>query len=242
MSGATPDIFEASAVPVRGACCSVPTGCLRQAGDRQGAPRQAVSCLGLRRGPSHVPASQRKAHAQGAGAHGRAHRGRRAGVRGRAPGWREQADRRQMAREGEGRRADGRPPEPPPHAGEAHPARRRGRGLRGPRGVGDRLLRLARGGRRARRGRQRARLPQPPLQRVPGGPRRQAQAHKAVRPLAERQGRAHEPEARAGVAVRPGVGERGLQGGGSGGLHGPLQLGQAARRLRGPAPSHGSTA
>lgn len=26
------------------------------------------------------------------------------------------------------------------------------------------------------------------------------------------------------------------QGGGPGGLHGPLQLGQAARRLRGPAP------
>ena len=133
-------------------------------------------------------------------------------------------------------------PSRPPHAGEAHPARRRGRGLRGPRGVGDRLLRLARGGRRARRGRQRARLPQPPLQRVPGGPRRQAQAHKAFQPLAERQGRAHEPDARAGVAVRPGVGERGLQGGGPGGLHGPLQLGQAARRLRGPAPSHGSTA
>ena len=42
-------------------------------------------------------------------------------------------------------------------------ARREEGGLRGLRGVGDRLLRLARGGRRARHDRQRARLPQPPL-------------------------------------------------------------------------------
>ena len=36
--------------------------------------------------------------------------------------------------------------------------------------------------------------------------------HQALQPMAERQGRAHEPHARPGVAVRQGVGERGGEG------------------------------
>ena len=64
----------------------------------------------------------------------------------------------------------------------------------------------------------------------------QAQVHQALQPLAERQGRAHEQDARAGVAVRPRLGERGVQGRGPGPLHRALQLGPPAQRVRGPAP------
>ena len=85
-----------------------------------------------------------------------------------------------------------------------------------------RLLRRPRGPGRARDDRQRPRLPQPRVQgpaRIPGDP---PCLHEAVQPLAERQGRAHEPHARAGVAVRAGVGQRGREGGRPPGLHRPL--------------------
>lgn len=58
------------------------------------------------------------------------------------------------------------------------------------------------------------------------------QVHEALQPLAERQGRADEPDARPGVAVRPGVGERGRQVRGPGALPRALQLGASAQRVR----------
>ena len=55
-------------------------------------------------------------------------------------------------------------------------------------------------------------LPVGRARRAARGPRDGARAREAPRPLAERQGRAHEQDARAGVAVREGAGERGGQG------------------------------
>ena len=58
------------------------------------------------------------------------------------------------------------------------------------------------------------------------------QVHEALQPLAERQGRADEPDTHPGVAVRPGVGERGRQVRGPGALPRALQLRAPAQRVR----------
>lgn len=61
-----------------------------------------------------------------------------------------------------------------------------------------------------------------------------AQTHVPLQPLAEREGRADEPDARAGVVVRKGVGRRGGQGRGPGRLHRALQFDPPpARRVQG---------
>lgn len=60
-----------------------------------------------------------------------------------------------------------------------------------------------------------------------------AQTHVPLQPLAEREGRADEPDARAGVVVRKGVGRRGGQGRGPGRLHRALQFDP-------PPPPHGA--
>ena len=89
--------------------------------------------------------------------------------------------------------------------------------------------------------RQRVGLPVGRVQRAARGPWHKAQVHEAPQPLAERQGRAHERDARAGVAVRPRLGERGRQGLRPGLLHRALQFGPSTQRVRGPAPdvTHG---
>ncbi len=61
----------------------------------------------------------------------------------------------------------------------------------------------------ARDDRQRQRIPIGAVQRLAGGRGHRTQAHRAPRPLAERQGRAHEQDVRAGVAVRPRLRDRG---------------------------------
>ncbi len=66
--------------------------------------------------------------------------------------------------------------------------------------------------RRARDDRQRPRLPLGRVQRAAGVGGRPPPLHAPLQPLAERQGRAHEPDARPGVAVRACVGQRGGQG------------------------------
>lgn len=72
---------------------------------------------------------------------------------------------------------------------------------------------------RARDDGQRARLPQRRVQRAARIRRRPPCPHEALQPPAERQGRAHEPHARPGMAVREGMGQRGLQGLRPAGLH-----------------------
>lgn len=101
---------------------------------------------------------------------------------------------------------------------EQLPDERGGDGLR-LHGTGARVLRGPRGRRGARDDRRRAGLPVGRVQRAARGPRDRAQVHEALQPLAERQGRAHEQDARARVAVRPRLGERGCQGRGPGILH-----------------------
>ena len=71
----------------------------------------------------------------------------------------------------------------------------------------------------ARHGRQRPGVQGPGPRRavgIRGGP---ARVHEALQPVAERQGRAHEPRAGAGMAVCPGMGQRGREGGRPPGLH-----------------------
>lgn len=118
---------------------------------------------------------------------------------------------------------------------EQLPDREEGDNLR-PHGAGTHVLRGPRGRRGTRDDRQRTGLSVGRVQRAARGPRDRAQVHGALQPLAERQSRAHEQDARARVAVRPRLGERGCQGLGPGILHRVLQLGPSAQRVRGPAP------
>lgn len=111
----------------------------------------------------------------------------------------------------------------------------RGRGRPAPSWSGRSRSAGPRGHRGARDGRRRARLPVGRARHAARGPRDGARAREALRPLAERQGRAHEQDARAGVAVREGAGERGGQGLRPRPLPGALQSEPPARRVRGPA-------
>lgn len=160
-------------------------------------------------------------------------RGCRAYPRGRAQG------PRARPRVEEGRRdvvpARGRRRQRPGRLRRVGARQEEGDGLR-LHGAGDCVLRGPRGRRGARDGRQRVGLPVGRVQRAARGPRHRAQAREALQPLAERQGRAHEQDARARVAVRPRLGERGGRGLRPGLLHRASQLGPSAQRVRGPAP------
>lgn len=72
-------------------------------------------------------------------------------------------------------------------------------------------------------------------EREMSGRRRTAHIHEALQPVAERQGGADEPHRRAGVAIRPGLGQRGRESVHPPGLHRALQSGASAQRVQGPA-------
>ena len=92
-------------------------------------------------------------------------------------------------------------------------AARRAQGhLRGVHGPVPMLLRGHGRAGRARDDRQRPWLPQRRVQRAARIRGRPPCLHEGLQPLAERQGRAHEPHAGPGMAVRQGVGRRGGQG------------------------------
>lgn len=92
-------------------------------------------------------------------------------------------------------------------------AARRAQGhLRGVHGPVPALLRGHGRAGRARDDRQRPGLPQRRVQRAARIRGRPPCLHEGLQPLAERQGRAHEPHAGPGMAVRQGVGRRGGQG------------------------------